>query len=490
MGTTTRGARRAMVKPSRPADQVPHDRVTDRENPMSQTPERRLAQFASSLQTRVLPDTVRHAVKRCLLDWTAATVPGGIGEPAVRLQAALAEELGHGPATLLPDGGRASTRNAALINGTAAHTIEFDDIYRPGIYHPGAPVMAAALATAQREAADGEALLRAIVAGYEVSNRIAAALVPSHYRYWHTTGTAGALGAAMAAGSLLRLDPAAMHDALGNAATMAAGLQQAFRTDAMTKPLHAGRAAEAGVLCALAANAGVSGAEQMLSGAAGLMQAMSDGPDLAEWLDDLGEYYTITGMTQKNHGCCGHTFAAIDAVLALRTKHGLTPDAVRSIRVQTYATALEVTGDWSPTTPYQAKFSLPFVVSTALAHGAVRLAAFADARLGDATIRALMTRVSIDVDADLDAAFPNLRGARVTLELADGRTVSHLAPTRRGDPDAPLSDDELDDKYRELANPVVGAEEAGRVRELIWRLESVKNCAALVPRRQAAAAAE
>jgi 2-methylcitrate dehydratase PrpD len=459
---------------------------------LSHTPEHRLAAHAVNLKRTELDESVRHAARRCVLDWCAATVPGGIAPPAHMLAQALDEEVGHGhgKASLIPSGTPATTRAAALINGTAAHTVEFDDIYRPAIYHPGAPVISAALAMAERFDATGEQLLRAIVAGYEVSNRVGAALVPAHYTYWHTTGTAGTLGAAIASGVIAGLDEQAMHHALGNATTMAAGLQQAFRSDAMTKPIHAGRAAEAGVLCALAAAHGFTGALGMLSGERGLGNAMSNGPAWDEALEDLERDFTITRMTQKNHGCCGHTFAAIDAVIALRAEHNIEARQIKSIAVRTYRTALEVTGDWQPTTPYQAKFSLPFVVSTALIHGAVRLAAFDAERLGNTDIRELMQRVTIDVDEEMDAAFPDRRAASVSIERHDGKCFSHYAPTRKGDPDAPLSDDELNQKFHELVDPVVGSDEAQRVRDTIWSLDQLVNCTVLVPRRDMSAAAQ
>ncbi|MGU3663882.1 MmgE/PrpD family protein [Methylobacterium sp. A49B] len=414
-----------------------------------------LADYAASEGERSLPEEVLHHAKRALIDWFAALLPGAQLPPATLLTAALADEFGaEGGAVVYGTGRRAPLRTAALINATASHSIEFDDIFRDAIYHPGCPVIGAALAAAQTVGADGAALLRAIVIGYEVSTRIGVAVQPSHYRYWHTTGTIGTFGAAAATASLLRLDAGRFAHALATAATMAAGLQQAFRSDAMSKPLHAGHAAEAGALSALAASRGVTGALDVLEGEAGFGAAMSRGADWPRAVADLGRRYNICAMTFKNHGCCGHAFAAIDAALALRP--GLDLDAIEAITIGTYRTALDVTDRRAVATPFEGRFSTPFTVASALVHGSVRLDAVSPERLADPRVQALMRRVAMVVDPDCEAAFPARRSAVVTVTLTDGRSFAQRQPTRKGDPDAPLTDNELADKFRELASPAVG----------------------------------
>jgi 2-methylcitrate dehydratase PrpD len=208
------------------------------------------AQFAAGLRTAPLDDAVRHHAVRAVVDWFAACVPGGVMAPATLVAEALSDQIGAGAASLVPSGIRATPQTAALINGTASHTGEFDDSFRDGLYHPGTPTISAALAAAELSGADGARLIAGVVAGYEVSNRIAMAVNPRHYDYWHTTATVGCFGAAAAASVVLDLDAAETAHALATAATMAAGLQQAFRADAMSKPLHSGRAAETGMLAA------------------------------------------------------------------------------------------------------------------------------------------------------------------------------------------------------------------------------------------------
>src|SRR5205085_2034366 len=240
----------------------------------------------------------------------------------------------------------------------------------------------------------------------------------------------------------LQLDAKRFAHALATVATFAAGLQQAFRMDSMSKPLHAGRAAEAGVTAALAAREGVTGSLDVLEGEAGFGRAMGDNPDWEKALTGLGRDFHVTRMTFKNHACCGHTFAAIDGALALQSKFDFKSEDIERIEIGTYRAGVEVAHYERPTTPAEARFSLKYVVATALTHGSVRLAAFESPRLMDPQTRALMEKVSVGLDPELDATFPRQRAARVAI-TARGQREELLQPTRKGDPDLPLSDNEL-----------------------------------------------
>lgn len=420
-----------------------------------------LARFAAGFVQADLPAPVAAAAQRALVDWHAAVYPGLAMEATRVLQAVLADDLGHGPARLLGPGGQAATvRAAALLHGTAAHAAELDDSFRDAMVHPGAATIAAALAVAPLAAADGTALLRAVVVGYEVCLRIGVVMGASHYRFWHSTGTLGSFGAAAAAASLLRLSEAQTAQALALTATMAAGLQQAFRQEAMAKPLHAGRAAEAGVLAAQLAAGGLRSSLDVLDGEAGLGRAMSDAPDWSVLGATLGQDFLITRLSFKNHVGCGHTFAAIDGALALQRAHGFGHEDIASLHLGVYQATLDIAPHLDPQDAEQAKFSLHYMVATALVHGSVRLAAFGPARLHDPATRALMARTRHSLDAEVEAAFPGRRGARVQVQLRDGRRLVHHQTDRRGDPELPLSDDELDGKFMELAAPVMGTEAA------------------------------
>jgi 2-methylcitrate dehydratase PrpD len=244
----------------------------------------------------------------------------------------------------------------------------------------------------------------------------------------------------------------------------------------MTKPLHAGHAAEVGVTSALAARNGLTGAADILEGKAGFGAAMAGNPDWSRVLEGLGERYNITQMTLKNHCCCGQAFATIDAVLALRAQHRFTVRDIERIEIRTYQTALDVAGTYQVSTPAEARFSIPYVAACALVHGSVRLNAFEEAALADAQVRALMSRVSLAPEPRFDALFPTQRCASARIALADGRVLHHEQTTRKGDPDAPLTDQELSDKYFELTQPVIGRPAAERVLKTLWsvdRLETV-----------------
>lgn len=434
-----------------------------------------LAEYARGESARDLPPEVVHYAKRALLDWFSALFPGSQASPATNLVRAYRAELGCGKSSLPGLGTTAFPGTAAWINGSASHSVEFDDIYRDAIYHPGCPTIASALAVAENLGSSGLELLRAITLGYEISTRIGVAVQPSHYRFFHTTGTVGCFGGAASAAFLLAPgDAGVMSHALATAASLAAGLQQAFRSDAMTKPLHAGHAAWVGVNAASGAAAGVTGALDVLEGEAGFGAALSDAPQWSRLSKGLGQGYNITQVTQKNHGCCGHTFSAIDAALVLRAQLGGETAGIDAIRVFTAETPIKVTGNFEPRTAYECKFSLPYVVAHALLHGSVRLDAFSPQRIADPAIRALMGRITLQADPEMTATFPGMRSSRVSIALKDGRVLEQFQAHRKGDPEDPLSDAELNAKFEELVSPVIGGDTARRLLASLWNMEKLQ----------------
>jgi 2-methylcitrate dehydratase PrpD len=434
------------------------------------------SQYAADEARRGLSQDVSHAAKRVLIDWFSALFPGTRVAPAIQLMQAHAAEIGHGASSLPGLGTTSHAGTAAWINGSASHAVEFDDIFREAVYHPGCPTIAAALALAEDRSASGAALLTAITIGYEISTRIGAAIQPAHYRYFHTTGTAGCFSAAAAGAALTKPGSAqtALH-AMATSATFASGLQQAFRSDAMTKALHAGHAAWVGVVAAQGAAFGLTGVPDMLEGEVGFGAALAASPDWSTVTAGLGEEYNIRKITQKNHGCCGHTFAAIDALLALVAEHHFEAQQIRAIKVSTYRAALDVAGIVEPRSAFEGKFSLAYVISHAAIYGSVRLDAFTPERLADTELRELMKKVVIEADPELTAKFPGMRAARVAVTLTNGRVVEHFAPYRRGDPEAPLTDAEINDKFLELAAPVIGDSRAGELLAKLWRVDAVAN---------------
>ncbi|VVN98920.1 MmgE/PrpD family protein [Pseudomonas fluorescens] len=435
-----------------------------------------LADYSVHEANSTLRGDVRHHAKRAVLDWFAALYPGTREPVAERLAQSYADERGTGRSSLPGYGATALPTTAAWINGTSSHAVEFDDIFKDAIYHPGVPTVSAALAVGEHIGASGEEFLRAVVVGYEISTRIGTAVQPSHYHFFHTTGTIGCFASAAAAAFLLApKDRQVMAHALATAGSFAAGLQQAFRSDSMTKALHGGHAASAGITAARAAASGVTGALDILEGEVGFGAAMSIYPQWHKVTEGLGSSYNITRITQKTHCCCGHTFAAIDAVQILREQLSNTErDQVVRIEVDTYKTALDVTGNYAPVSAYQAKFSMPYVLVQALRYGSVRLEAFSDARLAEPASLGMMQRVVMNACPELTRQFPLARAARVRLVLQDGRVLEHFSPFRKGDPEAPLTDLELEQKFAELVTPVIGSEATRWLGSQIWKLEELQ----------------
>jgi 2-methylcitrate dehydratase PrpD len=430
-----------------------------------------IADYAVAERTNDIPELAFHWAKRAVIDWCASTAPGSFLQPASGLTQALAEDIGHGKARLFPSGGIATVRTAAIINAAASHTVEFDDIFRDAIYHPSTPVVSTALAVAEGENLSGKEFLRAVIVGYEVSTRIALVLGRAHYRYWHNTATIGSFGAAAAAATALKLDRDQTAHALALVGTMAAGLQQAFRSDSDTKPMHGAHAADTGIMCAQSAKHGIRGVMDMLDGEVGVGAAMSENCDWSIATEGLGEHYNITVMTTKNHGCCGHTFAAIDAALAIKEQHGVTAADIESIDIGGYSSTVEICSGHDHITPYDGRFSVPYLVATAFTHGTVRLDAFSEERLTHPETCALSPKVSVHLNEEVDRNFPKQRAAHIKVRTKDGRTFEHFQHARKGDPELPLSDDEISAKFTELATPVMGATHAPSLLDACWALD-------------------
>jgi len=432
----------------------------------------KLARWAGAFEQQDLSDDVVRHAQRALIDWYASLYPG-LSTPAVAtLLNVFAEDLDRGQARILTtDGERAATtRTAALIHGTAAHAAELDDSFKEAMYHPGAATIAAALAVAQERRVDGLKLLRAVVLGYELSTRIGVVMGRHHYKFWHNTGTIGTFGAAAASACLYQLDEKQFANAMALSATFTAGLQQAFRLDAMAKPLHAGRAAEAGILAARLAMEGMTSSLDVLDGENGFGTALGCSTDWSGLEQDFGQVFNICRLTFKNHVGVGHTFPAIDGALELQRLHAFNHADIAALHLGVYQPTIDIAGHMDPKSPEDARFSLPYMVATALVHGSVRLTAFSPERVFDPATRALMARITSEVDAEVDAGFPQRRAAKVTVELRDGRRLSHLQTDRKGDPELPLSDGELVDKFLELVTPSIGDAAARTLLARIWSL--------------------
>ncbi|MHB8947298.1 MAG: MmgE/PrpD family protein, partial [Bacillota bacterium] len=266
---------------------------------MEQTLSQKLAGFIATMDGKSLPEPAMEATRRAVLDWFGSAIAGSTSTPA-RMMLAVVKKLGHDPqATLVPSGERLPATSAALYNGAASHVVELDDVHRASITHPGAAVIPAALAVGELVKADGRSFLTAVAAGYEAGIRVGEAVTPSHYRYFHTTGTAGTFGAAAAAAKLLGLDADGIASALGSAGTQAAGLWEFLADGAMSKHLHPGKAAMNGILSALLAREGFTSASRILEGERGFFIAEAAEYDPARVTAGFGRPYKIEEDSYK-----------------------------------------------------------------------------------------------------------------------------------------------------------------------------------------------
>ena len=451
-------------------------------------PTRALAEFVSAATYETLPERVIADAKLAFLDWLGSTLGGALEEPA-RIARRVVGLLGVADvATILPDG-RSSAAGAALANGVAAHILEFDDIHKGSTIHGAAPIIPAALAVAEREGTDGRTLLLATVLGYEAGLRVGEAVNPSHYHYWHPTGTAATFGAAVAAGTVLGLTAGQMRDALGSAGTQAAGLWEFNADGTMSKHLHPGKAAFNGVLAADLAREGFTGAGRILEGERGFCRAMSTDPDLSRITADLGGSWKISENCYKLHSCCGHTHSALDTALDLRADRGWDAGgaarAIAGVRIEIYGPGYEIVREMAPRTPYQGKFSIAYCVAVALHEGRVGLAQFSPDRFGpdgpsEPTIAALLHRTTVAVAPDLTARYPARWPARLTLTLADGTILTGGADYPRGNPENPVTPAVLETKFRDLIVPHYGDALAERAIAAVRDLDRYPDVGALL----------
>ena len=447
-------------------------------------------QFADVLARTTYADlpsgTIEHTM-RAVLDWLGSALAGSI-EPPARMAQGVAAGFGTSSESTVFSAGRASAAAAAFANGVASHILELDDIHKGSTVHGAAPIIPAALAVAEREHATGAAFLAAVTVGYEAAFRIGVAVNPSHYRFWHPTGTVATFGAAVAAGVLVGLTPDQMVHALGTAGTQAAGLWEFNADGAMSKHLHPGKAAMNGVMAADLARGGFTGASRILEGERGFMRAMSGADDDSRITEGLGATWAIAENGYKLHACCGHTHSAIDLAMALRARRGWSAaDAlaqIAAVDVETYGPGYEIVKESNPRSPYQGKFSMAYCVAAALLEGQVGLEQFAGERFGADGVRepasaALLARTRVRVAGDLTATYPAAWPARVTLTLADGSRLCDASDYPRGNPENPVSTAALEDKLRALVTARLGTDVANPALAIIRALPETRDVASL-----------
>jgi 2-methylcitrate dehydratase PrpD len=401
--------------------------------------------------------------RRAFVDTVGCAVAGSVEAPALAVRDAVAG-WGSGACAIYGSALRVPAPAAALANGTAAHAQDYDDVNNPAMSHPSAVLVPALLALATEIEADGRRCLDAYLVGYEILTRLGEAANLAHYfRGWHTTLSLGAPAAAAACARLLRLDATRTRAALSMATSMGGGSKRQFGTG--TKPLHAGLAAQAGILAARLAASGLDAAPEIFEGRWGMLEMTAgDGaPGFAGVLERLGNPPAARehGVWFKLYPCCASTHRPIDAALALRAQHALDTRAIASVEGMVSANAAANLRYATPTDPSQARFSLPYCVAAALLDGAVTPASFTPQAIARPEAAALMSRIRMTVDPDLDgerAVADLVERATLTVRTDDGRVLSQCIETPRGHPLSPLDDDLLDSKFRACTQAVLATQ--------------------------------
>jgi 2-methylcitrate dehydratase PrpD len=448
-------------------------------------PTQALCEFVARVRYEDLPEAVVARTEDLFLDWIASALAGKGARPVVALER-FADAMGPaaGPAEILVSRKRSSPYFAALVNGAASHVVEQDDLHNSSVLHPGTVVFPAVLALAQQTGATGKAFITAVVAGYECGVRVGEFLGRSHYKVFHTTGTAGKLAAAAGSARLLGLDARLTQHALGSAGTMAAGLWEFLRDAADSKQLHTGTAAAHGVMAACIARDGLTGARRIFEGAQGMAAGMSSDADAGRLTDGLGTRWALAETSFKFHASCRHTHPAADALLGLMQEHRLQPEDVVSVTTHVHQGALDVLGPVTdPQSVHQSKFSMGYVLSLIALYGRAGLADFTDAGVRDPRIRAFHDRVRMVLDPEIDHAYPKRWMGRVTVTTRDGRQLEHRIASPKGDPDNTLTRTELEEKAARLG-PYAGAANAQEMKRVIaraWRLREESSVRDFLP---------
>jgi 2-methylcitrate dehydratase PrpD len=439
---------------------------------------RRLAEYAVEIRYSDLPAAVVEKGKERILD-TLGCMIAGCTEALASLMIRYAEETGGRPeATIVGFGHRTNAAKAALVNGTLGHALDYDDTQLSFSGHPSTVLLPAALSLGEKLDRSGQAILEAFLAGFEVACKIGRGVNPSLYDHgWHATSVIGVLGAVVTAGKLIGLTAGEMASALGLAASQACGLKENFGT--MTKPLHAGRAAESAVMSALLAREGFTASQQIFEARRGYCAVFSKEYDLETMVKDLGNPYDILspGVHTKPYPSCLMTHTIIDATRFLAESHGIRPEEVDSVECGISSLAASALIHMDPKTGLQGKFSAPYVIAASLLAPRVSLEQFTDEAVRDAKARDLMGKVKVTVQPGLEGDPPP---AIVRICLRDGREHSKRVDVATGNPEKPMSPDQIIDKFRSCAGTMIAPKNIDPLIDRIRQLEKLKNIKELV----------
>jgi 2-methylcitrate dehydratase PrpD len=440
-----------------------------------------LVDFASKLRYDALSDEVRHYARRHLLDTVGVMIAGACGAVATRAEAVLASVRPAGSVPVPGRARRADLLDAAFLGGTAAHGIELDDGYTKGSVHPGCTVIPAALALGFTRKVSGKALIEAVVAGYETVTAIGRACHPDlRHRGFHPTGAVAVFGAAMATGKLRGLSVPQLANAMGIAASSAAGLFAFVNGGADIKRLHAGHAAREGMQAALLAEQGVEGPPGVIEARDGFMQAFAyDRPDKARAIVlPPATPFGITDCYIKPNPCCRHIQPATEALIGLLNDEKIATEDVQHVAVETYRIAAEHAGTgWDDFA--SAQLSFPYLMALALKFRAIKFEYFDENVRGNKELAALAQKFHVTAPTEIDRLYPQLRPARVTVTTTRGK-FTRQADEALGSRLVPLDDAGLRAKFRELVEPVHGGNHTDDLARRLWTIEEMDDVSSLV----------
>lgn len=440
---------------------------------------RELAKFVVGLKYEDLPSDIVGIAKTLILDSLGIALFTSNGTFWGRVIAQLAASEGKGHSSIIGYGTRTSPSFAALANGTMILGFELEDTHPEALSHIGPVVVSSVLAVGEKERASGRDIITAVVAGYDVMARIGCgagkALIA---RGLHPTANNGTFGASAVTGKLMRLSEEQMVQAFGLAGVQSSGLMQAPDEGVMARRLYAGKPAQSGVIAAQLASLGFTGPEEVLEGEHGYYKVYADSYDLHRVTEGLGRIFEISRITYKPYSACRVFHASIGALLNLRAKYSIRPgdvaEIVGSIRFMSLAHARK-----DPTTVMGAQYSLPYSLAVTLHKGVAGPSEYTEELIKDREILATAQKVKVDFSKELDEKYPNTLPGAVTIKLKDGRTYSEEAPYPKGDPENPMSEKELREKYRALASRLLSQSQVAEVEQTVDKLEVLKDIAEL-----------
>ena len=443
---------------------------------------RSLAKFSADLSYEDLSPEVVDWAKYLCLDFAGVTLAGST-TPSAKVAVKAIDGLGRpGLSPIIGTSQRVLPEYAAMANGTAFHSIELDDVNNEASLHPGVVAYPTALAMSDVVPVDGKAFITAIAAGYDVMVRLGRALKPSeHYaRGFHPTGTCGALGAATVASRILELQDDTFAYAMGIAGSQASGSMEFLAQGAWTKRLHPGWASHSGIWAGLLARAGYVGPTTIIEGRDGFLHAYSGDPDPDSVLQGLGDEFQITRTGIKPHSCCRYKQGPIDCLLELRNKHSLNPEEVEEVRIGVLSAGYNIIcspeeDKLDPRSVVDMQFSMPFGAAVALLYGQASLEEYAPGVAQRPEVRDMMARVHSMVDPGLDAMYPRQWPAWAEVLTRDSRTLRSEITYPKGDPENPLTWEELKQKFTTLSASVIPQEQQQKVIVAVEHLDNMSD---------------